>query len=123
MDNLENKDFLQKEYTFQEIPFKLKRRSLKARKESYLLLAEFYKYAKLFGDDLNSETLGIAIISYLSDEDKLKELFSKALDGDVDKIDYDCEDDEKYIQLSTFASSVFTDFFSFTSMLQTKTLS
>lgn len=117
---MEDKTINQKEYSFQEKVFKLKKRSLKVRKDTYLLLNEFMQYIKEFGDT-NEETLSIALMTYLSDEDKLKDLFSKCLDGEVEKINYDAEEDEKYMELLTFASSVFTDFFSSTLLLPNKT--
>ena len=118
---MENKETNQKTYIFQDMSFTLKKRVLAVRKETYLLLHNFMQYVSDFGDK-TEENISIALMTYLSDEEKLKELFGKILDGEVDKISYDAEDDEKYIELLTFASKVFTDFFSYTLMLPKQTL-
>ena len=54
----------------------------------------------------------MAIVQFITDETILKELFSKILDGDLSKIDYECDTDKKYNELMKFASEVVNDFFS-----------
>ena len=111
----------QKEYEFQTMKFKLKRRSLAIRKDTFLMLNEFLKYVKQYSDVADEESINFSLVIYLSDEQKLKELFGRTLDGPVDKISYDAESDEDYSALLTFASKIFTDFFSDTLMSQNKT--
>lgn len=115
---MENKEVNRKSYKFQNLDFVMKKRSLEVRKNTYLLLNDFLKYTKENFEN-TTEQYSIAAMTYLSDEEKLKELFTLTLDGEVDKIDYNAEEDEKYMELIKFAVTLFMDFFSVTLPKQT----
>lgn len=115
-----DKNINRKKYNFQGLNLEMKQRTLAVRKDTQLFLYNFLQYAKSFESDDNT-SMYIAASTYFSDEEKLKELFSKTLNGDIDKISYDVDDDTKYLELITFAVNLFTDFFSPTLVSQKAT--
>ena len=123
-----------KVYTFQNKEFTMKKINLKIRNEMNFLVRDFKIFNNKFNEDIIekidaleeegkektkkyqklqtelSNQTGLAIISFFTDEDKLKELFEKILDGNIE-INYDVEEDQDYIAIIQFASTIFTDFF------------
>lgn len=134
-----DKNVNRKKYTFQGLEFEMKIRSLDIRKQTLLFLNDFLTYSKQFGE--GNDQLLIAAMTYFSDETKLKELFNMTLESpndvytedpntkirtytykEVDKISYDADEDEKFLELLNFAVKLFMDFFSLTLPQQTKTV-
>jgi len=115
-----SKEINRKNYNFQGLSLQMKVRNFEVRKNTSLFLNDFLEYAKDFTQDKLG--LSIATMTYFSDEDKLRQLFSLTLDGDVDKINYTLEENEKYMALINFAGELFTDFFSYILPQQVKTV-
>lgn len=120
-----------KKYVLQGKEFTSKKLNLKLRNDTFKLIKKFTDYSqdyikesaiklseiepdsleyKYYQTQQNND-ISLATISFLTDEDNLKELFTKVLDGDVESINYEAETDEAYWELITFGAEILNDFF------------
>ena len=102
----------QKVYKYKEYEFKEKKKNLEFRKNSLKLTKQLF--AELFDKKTNKMDEDLFVL-YLHEENNLKEIFTTFLDGDINVINIDlnndCSDDE-YYSLIQLASEVLTNFFS-----------
>lgn len=104
---------IQKEYQFQNLNFKLKNADIaRFRRDNYFLLADINKSILKYPDDIFK-----SLIDFLYPEignevkPRFKELFETFLEGEVEKINYDIENDENNQNLINFAMEIISDFF------------
>jgi len=97
----------QKEYDFQGLKLKLLERNMEVRKNALLFLDELMEYSKVFANEQ------LAQFAFFSDENKCKEFFKLTIEGELDKINYDVNNDDNFLMLQGFISQVIKDFFSF----------
>lgn len=127
-----------KEYTLQEKSFTLKKRSLKVRRDTIDMFRNVQKHineytfdSKKFYDEAQENEkemykanydadLQIGLYTFFADENNLKSLFEKTLDGDISSINYQVETDEAIDELIKFGVDVFNDFFMNSSKEQTQ---
>lgn len=118
-----------KEYKLQGLTVTLKNRSLKTRKDTIDLFRDVQKHINEYAfdsknalDNANESEkefcksnydadLQIGLYTFFSDENNLKELFSKVLDGDIANINYAVNTDKDIDELIQFGVEVFNDFF------------
>lgn len=95
-----------KEYKYKDLTFKPVKRTLKFHSTNYHFIKDLQ--SKILTDDkLDDEKYWL----YIHDEENIKTIITKFLDGETDKININVETDDDYRALIDLVVTVLNDFF------------
>lgn len=104
-------------YKYKDLTFKPIKKDLKFHKNNLLFIKDLTdKISKKIKSEDGKKEIDVVdetkYWDYIHDEENIKTLLSRLLDGETDKIKYDVETDEDYTALIGLLTTVLKDFFS-----------